>query len=320
MLLRTSIDIGNVYSGILEGNMVLSFSDFMRYHDEGLGIPILVPADSNILDFDENDVFEIDRELLLKVVFNTENQFYVGFDLAFQSNRFVKKFEPKACLLSEIEFVKSQNRFVMERVAKLREKYATVGSFQTRNIPHFGHEKIIEMMLNHCEHVVINPVVGSKKPGDIKIENLETVFNEIVSKKFAGRISFQPILANMYYAGPREAVHHAIMRKNLGFTNFSVGRDHAGAEGIYPEDEAPSLARKHEKRLGISILTHDGAYFCKDCDEVILKNMCPHGEASLSAVSGSDFRRHIESGTVYDLADLKIQKHLNSVTDGVFEK
>ena len=96
-------------------------------------------------------------------------------------------------------------------VGELKSKYSTVGAFQTRNIPHFGHEKIIEMMLDHCDHVVVNPIAGPKKTGDVRLENLEILFKDLLANRFNGRVSFKPIYANMFYAGPREAADHAIL-------------------------------------------------------------------------------------------------------------
>ena len=75
----------------------------------------------------------------------------------------------------------------------------------------------------------------------------------------------------MFYAGPTEAIHHAILRKNLGFTHFSVGRDHAGSNNIYPEQNAPMLAKKYSKNIGIDIITHQGAAFCKNVIKQLLK-------------------------------------------------
>ena len=88
------------------------------------------------------------------------------------------------------------------------------------------------MMLNHCDAVVINPIVGPKKPGDVNSEKLKYIYENLLKPKFKNRIFFIPIRANMFYAGPREAIHHCQIREWLGFTHFSVGRDHAGSDNF----------------------------------------------------------------------------------------
>ena len=317
---RACIDIGNIEAGLLPSNLVRSPQDFQKFEDQRNGVPILIPADPKLLDYDERDIFEIEAETLLDTIFATQNSSYVGYQTSFQTNRFLAEFEVKQSARAEIDFVASQNREVCDFVGDLRSKFSTVGGFQTRNIPHFGHEKIIETMLDHCDHVVINPVVGTKKRGDVKLENLESVFDEIISKKFFGRTSFKPIYANMFYAGPREAVHHALIRRHIGFTHFSVGRDHAGAENIYPEEAAPNLLRTIQNEIGIKILTHDGAYFCNQCNKVVLKNTCGHSENCLQSISGSAFRTCIKQKTLYELADAHVQQYLFTISAGLFEE
>ena len=319
-MIRACLDLGNVSSVLLKDNLVVSLEAFEAFQDLGRGIPILVPADKALFEFEKSDVFEIHPDRLLEAIFSLTEKSYIGFKLSFSTNKFLKRFSVKPDFRAQVESVKSQNLEVLSHVARMRDKHGTVGAFQTRNIPHLGHEKIISMMLDHCKHLVINPVVGSKKPGDIKIQNLKEVFEGIISKKFFGRVSFQPIYANMYYAGPREAVHHAIMRRNLGFTHFSVGRDHAGADGVYPEDQAPTLVRNKQGYLGIEVLTHDGAYFCNECNKTVLKGQCSHDVGSLSSISGSEFRKHLINGTVYELADLEVQRYLSEISEKLFEE
>ena len=183
---RTCIDIGNIEAGLFTSNLVRSPQAFRDFKDQRNGVPILIPADPKLLDYNERDIFEIEAETLLDTIFATQNSSYVGYQTSFQTNRFLAEFEVKRSARAEIDFVASQNREVIDFVGDLRSKFSTVGGFQTRNIPHFGHEKIIKMMLDHCDHVVINPVVGAKKRGDVKLENLAAIFDEIISKKFLG--------------------------------------------------------------------------------------------------------------------------------------
>ena len=86
-----------------------------------------------------------------------------------------------------------------------------MGAFQTRNIPHSGHEEIIKQLLNKSNHVIVNPVIGPKKIGDINYNFLKKIYNFLINKKYKNKVSYFPVIANMFYAGPREAMHHAII-------------------------------------------------------------------------------------------------------------
>ena len=139
--------------------------------------------------------------------------YHVGFKHAFQSMRFLNKIEVNSNYKKYYLKIIKQNQNCFRFIRNLKN-HKKLGAFQTRNIPHGGHEKIIQSMLEKCDHVVINPVIGPKKSGDIKLEVLETVYNYLSKNKLKRKITFIPIYANMYYAGPREAVHHTKIRQN----------------------------------------------------------------------------------------------------------
>ena len=110
----------------------------------------------------------------------------------------------------------------------------------------------------------------------------------------------------MFYAGPREALHHAVLREKLGFDYFIVGRDHAGAEGNYNGSDAIKLVKKYKKNLKIQVLTSTGAYYCKSCDKVVLKldkyHKCKNKK--LLDISGTDFRKHIVDKKFLNMLEL----------------
>ena len=125
-------------------------------------------------------------------------------------------------------------------------------------------------MLGHCDLVVINPILGPKKPGDLNTERLKFIYNNILKPRFNNRILFIPLRANMFYAGPREAVHHSLIREWLGFSHFSVGRDHVG-QIISIDRRSKKYSKKISRLFNIKILYHNGAYFCKPCNKIIFK-------------------------------------------------
>ena len=303
---RTLIDIAALKSGMLANNKVLDYENFFNFNDIKRGIPILIPYIPEIIE--SNDFFNLNFLDYSRVIFGKNSQNYVGSNLSFQTNTFVKKFKIKK------NFENILNSYVNEiltskyKINKLRDKYKYIGAFQTRNVPHLGHEKIIEMMLDHCDLVVINPIIGPKKIGDVKTQNLRFIFENILKPRFNNRISFIPIRANMYYAGPREAIHHTHIREWLGFSHFSVGRDHAGADNFYHPKAAKKTLGKYQHNFKINVLHHDGAYYCMSCNKVILKGDCNHNTENLSEISGSKFRSLLKNKRFYQFAAKDIQK------------
>ena len=313
------INAANVASGLLNKNLVREPEDLEKFIDFSSGIPILIPADSEVFLFRKTDVFTLKHEILLETVYGHQEKDYVGFRHAFKSSEFLSEYEVKDKWKPLIADIISQNEAASEHVYSLKVAGLTVGAFQTRNIPHFGHEKIMSRMLDHCDHLVINPVLGPKKKGDATLECLRDIFSNFYNNKFTGRITFKPLIANMFYAGPREAVHHAQMRKSLGFDLFSVGRDHAGASGIYPPDAAMNVVKSLNYSLGIDVMCHSGAVFCNSCNSVVLRDECAHSDAVKGDISGTKFRECLASKSLFEFADCSLQEYLFAKKIKVFE-
>jgi sulfate adenylyltransferase len=317
--LRSLISASNIASGLLAEHLVRSFQEFESFEDISKGIPILVPADDTVFHFTKEDVFEIPSARLCKVIYGDSSKHYIGFRTTFNGNYFLSSFTVREKFMSDMHFINLENKRVVNHVSELRKKYKKVGAFQTRNIPHFGHQKIIERMLAHCDHLVVNPVLGPKKNGDATIECLNSVFGDFFKLKFDGRVSFMPVYANMYYAGPREAVHHSILRRNMGFTNFTVGRDHAGAENFYDPTAAPELLTNIQNQIDIDIFCHFGAKRCLACDDFVISGECNHSSDLLTDVSGSQFRAALSKGHFFDLADKGMQEYVFANVKDIFE-
>ena len=124
----------------------------------------------------------------------------------------------------------------------------------------------------------------------------------------------------MFYAGPREAIHHALLRQKLGFTNFTVGRDHAGSDGFYNPLEASEVITKNKDKLKISVYCHSGAFFCSTCNKPIIANACCHDKAQLIDISGTELRDALKRGTIYKYADLDMQNFIKQKKLELFEK
>ena len=180
------------------------------------------------------------------------------------------------------------------RVLFQAKGWRTIVGFQTRNVPHLGHEYIQKAALTFADGLFINPLIGWKKPGDFKDEVIVKAY-EVLIKSYYPRdsIVFSVLRMDMRYGGPREAVHHAIVRKNFGCTHFIVGRDHAGVGNFYGPYEAWELFREFPD-LGITPLFIREAFYCKKCGGMVNEKICPHDEKYRYRISGTMLRKLIK--------------------------
>lgn len=311
---RELIDASNVIDGLIQyPETVKSEAEFVDYHVQHPDFHLAIPANSMYFEFDPATVFQVAPLSVLRSVYGHSKQDYKGFVDAFPGFSFVTEFTVREKYLDIVEKISAFNQETRELVADLKKTHSTVAAFQTRNIPHLGHEKIMQLMLNHADHLVLNPVIGPKISSDLKIEEYIDQLKLYFDRKYDERISIRPVIANMYYAGPREAIHHAKLRQRLGFTHFVVGRDHAGSEGCYAPQSAPELATKYANAFGIEIISHNGAAYCPDCAEVVIANRCGHAVSLLVEISGSAFRKKLKEGAFYEFADDQLQQILGKV-------
>lgn len=185
-----------------------------------------------------------------------------------------------------------------------REKgWQTIAGFQTRNPIHKAHEHIQRLGLEVCDGLFINPIAGWKKKGDFTEEAVFAAYREMIKEFYPpGRVYMDGLKTQMRYAGPREAVFHAVIRRNLGCTHFIIGRDHAGVGSYYGAYEAHALARKlaSEHELGIELLLTREPYYCTKCKQVVTDHTCGHYETGRIEISGTIIRKYINDGHIPD--------------------
>jgi sulfate adenylyltransferase len=174
--------------------------------------------------------------------------------------------------------------------------WRTIAGFQTRNTPHLGHEYVQKTALAFVDGLFINPIIGRKKPGDFIDEVIISAYEELMRHYFLkDAVVLVTLEMEMRYAGPREAVFHAIIRKNFGCTHFVVGRDHAGVGDYYSPYEAQERFNDYPD-LGITPLFFRSFFFCKKCGGVENDKVCPHGPEEHIPFSGTRMRKLLMQG------------------------
>ncbi len=182
------------------------------------------------------------------------------------------------------------------RVLFMERGWRTVVAFQTRNPPHLGHEYVQKSALTFTDGLFINPIIGRKKRGDFTDEIITRTYQELIDHYYLRDRAVMGILqAEMRYGGPKEAILHAIMRKNFGCTHFIVGRDHAGVGDFYPPYAAQDIFSEFPD-LGIVPLFFKSFFYCRRCGSIANEKICPHGGDDIVDFSGSKIRGRLVEG------------------------
>ena len=174
--------------------------------------------------------------------------------------------------------------------------WKSIAAFQTRNPPHVAHEMLQKESFLSCDGVFVNPLIGKKKSGDfideVILESYIAMINNYYPKN---RCSLATLHTEMRYAGPKEAIHHAIMRQNYGCTNIIIGRDHAGVGKYYSPFAAQEIFSDYQD-LDIKPLFFPAFYYCKKCLAFTNERACPHSPDFHEQISGTKLRSIIDEG------------------------
>lgn len=244
------------------------------------------------------DIYDYDKEEFSRQVYGTTDPRHPGVARVLQMKEML--LGGKVDLIDLLPTPYDRYRLSPKETRILfREKgWKTVVGFQTRNTPHLGHEYVQKTALTFTDGLFINPVIGRKKKGDFKDEVILASYEELIKNYYLKERAVMAILKmEMRYAGPREAIHHAIIRKNFGCTHIIIGRDHAGVGNYYPPYAAQEIFDEFPD-LGIVPLFFKSFFYCRKCNSIENEKTCPHPSSEHIQFSGTKIRDLLIRGEV----------------------
>jgi len=263
------------------------------------GDTIFLIADNGMVaEMEIEEIYGIDKERLAEKVYGTKDPSHPGVSMTYDmKDLFIGG---RITLLKEGKKVfEDYVLWPKETRTLFREKgWKDVVAFQTRNPPHVGHEYVQKAALTFVDGLFINPLIGRKKKGDFRDEVILKAYDSLIRNYYPkNRVVMSILCTSMKYAGPREAIHHAIMRKNFGCTHFIVGRDHAGVGNFYDPYAAHRIFDEFPD-LEIIPLFFRSFFYCKRCGGVVNEKICPHGKEDHINFSGTKIRQMLREGKI----------------------
>jgi len=323
----TALDVENIAYGIfspLEG--FCSQDDFLSIlHEKRLtsGIPWTIPVILPVKTWEKEkiskkssvvltngkinltsvlyvqDIYNFNKEKMAEHVFGTKSLRHPGVAHLEEMGDFLV--EGSIELVETEKYKRSKYKKTPEETRKVFEERAwkTIAGFQTRNVIHRAHEYLQRVALELVDGVFLQPIIGWKKEGDFDPDIVMKAYEIMIRSYYpTNRVYLSGLSTWMRYAGPREAVFHAIIRKNFGCTHFIVGRDHAGVGDFYDLYAAHKIFDEFDD-LGIEPLLLNGPFYCSKCNGIATEKTCSHSNSAYrEEISGTKIRTLITNGEI----------------------